>query len=1031
MAKKNSMKRALIFGATSMALSVSMFVGTTFAWFTDSVASNNNIIKSGNLDVELYYQKQDETGWTKVTSSTNVFKNALWEPGHTEVVKLKVANEGSLALKYQLGVNIASEVGSVNVKGDSFKLSDFIQYGIVEGANAYDTRTEAINAVSSVATELNVAYNSGTTALPSGEDDFVTMVVYMPTTVGNEANHAKGEDTPQIDLGINLYATQVEAEDDSFDDDYDKDAWHEDFEVETASDLQAALNNGVKNFVLKNDIVATETIVIPAPTVATMSTRATSATVIDLNGKKISITDKNVIRNDGATVVLKNGTIDRAGTAVGYAVNNASGALTLDNVTVKKGVYSSGSLLELNNANVSHEQSSRHAIYASNCAVSINGGTYHNYNAGNATIMAAGTSVVTINGGTFGIENGKATHGWTSCMLDSTDTAKFVLNNGTYNGGFRVQGGTTMTINGGSFNDVHGSGYSVYTGGAVVIYGGVFTDAASKNFADKYIAPGYQAVDNGDGTFRVVIELENGNQLTPVANYSHLFTDGTNYYVYDAIGLISMNRLWAANPYSNNMWNKSYNVMADIDATGYTWNNVFVVVGNNANDGFVFDGHGNTITGLNINGGLFSGTPNGGNAGTKPGVVKDITFDGVNVNGDHFAAVLWNATYGDLLVENVNVINSTIVGNCNVAALVGGTSQESGDVTVEFKNCNVSNNTIVANGKAGQDPNGAAAYISRAFDKAFVKFTGNNVSQNNQITNKNGLVGGGIYGYTTYVSGIGFMGTGSCDTFTDWNGISAVSMNVNASASKEENGTALAEAINASSGNTYLVLPTGEYKMPSVGGNKEITIVGTKDTVIDNTKGSYMDNSKVSFEGVTIKGSTGMSGSDYAALYSPNVTYTNCTFDGPFRIGRDGAKFINCTFTNLGNDYVWTYGNDVEFIGCTFETAGKAILIYNDGGSEVSKVTVKDCVFKATQGAKASAIANQNCAAIEIQNYGNGVNLVTSNNQMSDNFSGEWRIKSYHSNQPAIIVNGITYTQIAVDGKLMTIDANRNVTVQG
>ena len=139
------------------------------------------------------------------------------------------------------------------------------------------------------------------------------------------------------------------------------------------------------------------------------------------------------------------------------------------------------------------------------------------------------------------------------------------------------------------------------------------------------------------------------------------------------------------------------------------------------------------------------------------------------------------------------------------------------------------------------------------------------------------------------------------------------------------------------------------------------------------------------------------------------------------RIGRDGAKFINCTFTELGNDYVWTYGNDCEFIGCTFNTDGKAILIYSDGGNEVSKVTVKDCVFNSTTGAKASAIANQNCAAIEIHNYGNGVNLTTSGNTYDSNFSGEWRIKQYENNGTTVTVNGKTYTQTALDGKLMTV----------
>ena len=247
---------------------------------------------------------------------------------------------------------------------------------------------------------------------------------------------------------------------------------------------------------------------------------------------------------------------------------------------------------------------------------------------------------------------------------------------------------------------------------------------------------------------------------------------------------------------------------------------------------------------------------------------------------------------------------------------------------------------------------------------------------------------------------------------------------------KVTNGTKLADAINATTENAYLSLPAGEYKMPSISGSKEFTIVGTKDTVIDNTMGSYMDDSKVSFEGVTIKGSTGYAngnGSDYAALYTPNVTYTNCTFDGPFRIGRDGATFINCTFTNLGNDYVWTYGNDCTFIGCTFESEGKALLIYSDGGSEVSKVTVKDCVFNATQSREAGAIKGQPCAAIEIHNYGNGVDLTLEGNTWSNYFSGEWRIKDYVTGRPAVIVNGTTYTTIALDGKTMTKQSDGTV----
>ena len=246
--KKNATKRALLTSVIALLLCVSMLVGTTFAWFTDSVTSANNIIQSGNLDVEMYYQVEGQSDWTKVTSETNVFmENALWEPGHTEVVKLKIVNEGSLALKYNLGVNIVSETASVNQKGDVFRLSEYIKFGVVAGAQTY-TREQAVAAVDATATPLKTAYNSGVTNLyvddPATTDvkeneKIVTMVVYMPTSVGNEANYAKGAAQPTIKLGLNLFATQLTAESDSFNNQYDKDA----IIATTAAEAQAALDN--------------------------------------------------------------------------------------------------------------------------------------------------------------------------------------------------------------------------------------------------------------------------------------------------------------------------------------------------------------------------------------------------------------------------------------------------------------------------------------------------------------------------------------------------------------------------------------------------------------------------------------------------------------------------------------------------------------------------------------------------------------------------------------------------------------------
>ncbi len=221
MTKTKSTKRALLMSALALVMCVSMLVGTTFAWFTDSVTSSNNRIVAGNLDIELYYQNDEMDDWVQVDSNTNIFKKeTLWEPGHTEVIKLKIANEGSLALKYQLGVNIVSELGSVNMAGDPFRLSDYIYFGIAEGEQDYAGRDEAIKAVDAGASLIKEGY-SKSSSLEEGAEACLTMVVYMPTTVGNEANYAKDATVPMINLGLNLFATQFTSEEDSFGNDYD------------------------------------------------------------------------------------------------------------------------------------------------------------------------------------------------------------------------------------------------------------------------------------------------------------------------------------------------------------------------------------------------------------------------------------------------------------------------------------------------------------------------------------------------------------------------------------------------------------------------------------------------------------------------------------------------------------------------------------------------------------------------------------------------------------------------------------------
>ena len=229
MISSKSTKRALISSALAILMCVAMLIGTTFAWFTDTASTGVNKIQAGNLDVELEYKNSDTTGFTKADKNTKVFKEgALWEPGHVEYVVLKVSNAGSLALKYKLGINIANEVGSTNVYNKEFKLSDYIRFAVLDGDKTEGSvDRDALVAAATDSKLIKEGYTAENHLMATGTDNsqkVVTLVVWMPTTVGNEANHKKDATAPSIDLGISVVATQDTVESDSFGTQYDKDA---------------------------------------------------------------------------------------------------------------------------------------------------------------------------------------------------------------------------------------------------------------------------------------------------------------------------------------------------------------------------------------------------------------------------------------------------------------------------------------------------------------------------------------------------------------------------------------------------------------------------------------------------------------------------------------------------------------------------------------------------------------------------------------------------------------------------------------
>ena len=245
---KKSTKRALLSSVLALLLCMTMLIGSTYAWFTDSVTSGVNRIVAGNLDVELYYNNAAED-WTNVEGVTDpdFFKDVngdsiLWEPGAVAYANFKVANEGTLALKYALKT-IADDFNTIDGKS----LADALTVKVIAGEANYQTREQAITAAKTATDDLKTFEATGSLA-PNGAAAVFTVVIYWaPGATDNDFNvnntKATSDGEPLwIDIELQLTATQDTVEEDSFDELYDEEAVYGTYvELNAGDDLLAAM----------------------------------------------------------------------------------------------------------------------------------------------------------------------------------------------------------------------------------------------------------------------------------------------------------------------------------------------------------------------------------------------------------------------------------------------------------------------------------------------------------------------------------------------------------------------------------------------------------------------------------------------------------------------------------------------------------------------------------------------------------------------------------------------------------------------
>ena len=254
MKRTQKTKHALVASVVSMAMCCALLLGTTFAWFTDSVTNTGNKIEAGTLGIAATVQNVDTSkgdytidgvnggnafgfdGSPKDIESltTGIISEQLWEPGQSNAKLLTVTNNGSLAAKVKLEFDV-QDAGL-----EDALWFDFIQLG--ENGNVSGSFTKrpmsTLNTYASTV-EIPVSANKNVSFI---------LVYGMDEQAGNEYQGKS------FKASVNILATQYTEEKDGFgSNQYDKDAEYQvnvgatEEGVENGKRLRNAIDTAAEN----------------------------------------------------------------------------------------------------------------------------------------------------------------------------------------------------------------------------------------------------------------------------------------------------------------------------------------------------------------------------------------------------------------------------------------------------------------------------------------------------------------------------------------------------------------------------------------------------------------------------------------------------------------------------------------------------------------------------------------------------------------------------------------------------------------
>lgn len=211
--KKPFKRIALSLSLIMMMLWVMLGTSTSVAWFSDTSPTLHNIFHVGEFKLEVSY-KQPSGDYKLIEQNTKVLNDEdLYEPGFVKVQYLKAENKGTQDFNFKTAVQVTSYQEATNAYGESFKLQDYIRFGLVfadseeELDNLVGMPDNRSVAVADANDPLN-DYSSDSMLLAAGQTKYIALILRMPEEVGNEANY-RLDTVPEVTLGLVFTAEQI------------------------------------------------------------------------------------------------------------------------------------------------------------------------------------------------------------------------------------------------------------------------------------------------------------------------------------------------------------------------------------------------------------------------------------------------------------------------------------------------------------------------------------------------------------------------------------------------------------------------------------------------------------------------------------------------------------------------------------------------------------------------------------------------------------------------------------------------------